>query len=74
MKSGILTPVLKKGKDKNIPGNNRGIVVTNTFSKILESIIKDRLEEQLKKTQNPLQRGCSLETTYLLPHHPDKVC
>jgi retron-type reverse transcriptase len=35
----------------------RGIVVTNTFSKILESIIKDRLEEQLKKTQNPLQRG-----------------
>ena len=57
MKSGILTPILKKGKDKNIPGNYRGIVVTNTFSKILESIIKDRLEEQLKKTQNPLQRG-----------------
>ena len=54
MKSGILTPVLKKGKDKNIPGNYRGIVVTNTFSKILESIIKDRLEKQLKKTQNPL--------------------
>jgi hypothetical protein len=46
MKSGILTPILKKGKDKNIPGNYRGIVVTNTFSKILESIIKDRLEEQ----------------------------
>jgi hypothetical protein len=57
MKSGILTPILKKGKDKNIPRNYRGIVVTNTFSKILESIIKDRLEEQLKKTQNPLQRG-----------------
>ena len=57
MKTGILTPVLKKGKDNNIPGNYRGIVVTNTFSKILESIIKDRLEEQLKKTQNPLQRG-----------------
>jgi hypothetical protein len=32
---GILTPILKKGKDKNIPGNYRGIVVTNTFSKIL---------------------------------------
>jgi hypothetical protein len=28
-----------------------------TFPKILESIIKDRLEEQLKKTQNSLQRG-----------------
>ena len=49
MKSGILTPILKKGKDKKIPGNYRGIVVTNTFSKILESIIKDRLEERLKK-------------------------
>jgi hypothetical protein len=24
MKSGILTPILKKGKDKNIPGNYRG--------------------------------------------------
>jgi hypothetical protein len=23
MKSGILTPILKKGKDKNIPGNYR---------------------------------------------------
>ena len=59
MKSGILTPIMKKGKDTNIPGNYRGIVVTNTFTKILEkkSIIKDRLEEQLKKTQNPLQRG-----------------
>jgi hypothetical protein len=29
MKSGILTPILKRGKDKNIPGNYRGIVVTN---------------------------------------------
>jgi hypothetical protein len=26
MKSGILTPILKKGKDKNIPGNYRGII------------------------------------------------
>ena len=36
MKSGMLTPILKKEKDTNIPGNNRGIVVTNTFTKILE--------------------------------------
>jgi hypothetical protein len=27
-KSGILTPIQKKGKDKNIPENYRGIVVT----------------------------------------------
>ena len=46
LKRGILTPVLKKKKDKTLPGNYRGIVVTNTFSKIIESV-----------TQNPLQRG-----------------
>ena len=57
LKSGILTPILTKGKDKTIPENYRGIMVTNTFSKILESIVRDRLEEQLKETQNPLQRG-----------------
>jgi hypothetical protein len=29
LKRGILTPVLKKKKDKTLPGNYRGIVVTN---------------------------------------------
>jgi hypothetical protein len=72
-KGGILTPVLKKGKDKNIPGNNRGIVVTNTFSKILESIIKDRLEEQLKKTQNPLQRGFTEKASPMTPNFAPSV-
>jgi hypothetical protein len=57
LKRGILTPVLKKKKDKTLPGNYRGIVVTNTFSKIIESVIKERLEKQLSLTQNPLQRG-----------------
>jgi retron-type reverse transcriptase len=57
LKKGILTPVLKKKKDKTLPGNYRGIVVTNTFSKIIESVIKERLEKQLSPTQNPLQRG-----------------
>jgi hypothetical protein len=41
MKSGILTPVLKKKKYKTLPGNNRGIVVTNTLSKIIGSVIKE---------------------------------
>jgi retron-type reverse transcriptase len=57
LKRGISTPVLKKKKDKTLPGNYRGIVVTNTFSKIIESVIKERLEKQLSPTQNPLQRG-----------------
>ncbi|CAG2207398.1 unnamed protein product [Mytilus edulis] len=53
LKNGILTPVLKKKKDKTIPGNYRGIVVTIVF----ETIIKDRLEPELFPSQNTLQRG-----------------
>jgi hypothetical protein len=51
LKRGIITPVLKKKKDKTLPGNYRGIVVTNTFSKIIESVIKERLEKQLSPTR-----------------------
>ncbi|CAC5391389.1 unnamed protein product [Mytilus coruscus] len=58
LKNGILTPVLKnKIKNKTIPGNYRGIVVTSIFSKIFESIVKRRLEYELLSSQNPLQRG-----------------
>ncbi|CAC5359728.1 unnamed protein product [Mytilus coruscus] len=56
LKNGILIPDLKKGKDKTIPGNYRGIVVTSIFSKIFETIIKDRLEPKLFPSQNTLQR------------------
>ncbi|CAC5405366.1 unnamed protein product [Mytilus coruscus] len=56
-KNGILKPVLKKKKNKTIPGNYRGIVVTSIFSKIFESIVKGRLEYELLPSQNPLQRG-----------------
>ena len=53
----MMTATHCKKKDKTLPGNYRGIVVTNTFSKIIESVIKERLEKQLSPTQNPLQRG-----------------
>jgi hypothetical protein len=53
LKSGILTSVLKKKKDKTLPGNYRGIVVTNMFSKNIESVIKELLKKQLSPTQNP---------------------
>ena len=57
LKSGILTPVLKKDKDKTNPANYRGITVTKIFAKIIQSILKDRIESQFKPIQNPLQRG-----------------
>jgi hypothetical protein len=57
LRNGILTPVLKKKKDKTIPGNYRGIVVGSIFSNIFETIVKDRLETDPLPSQNPLQRG-----------------
>lgn len=41
LRNRILTPVPKRKKDKTIPGNYRGIVVTNIFSKFFETIVKD---------------------------------
>ena len=56
LKSGLLTPVLKKGKDPTTPGNYRGITVTRNFSKILESVLKSKIDPILNQTQNCLQR------------------
>ena len=65
MKTGILTPVLKKNKDGSLPGNYRGITVTNKFSSIVESILKDRLENKLSTTQNRLQKGFTDRVSHL---------
>jgi hypothetical protein len=48
---------MKKNKDGSLPGNYRGITVTNKYSSIIESILKDRLENKLSPTQNRLQKG-----------------
>jgi hypothetical protein len=42
LKRGIMTPVLKKNKDRQNPANYRGITVTNFFTKNIQSIIKSR--------------------------------
>ncbi|CAC5418331.1 unnamed protein product [Mytilus coruscus] len=52
IKSGTVTSVLKTGKDKMYPENYRGITVTNTFSTVLESILKDRIEPALLPKQS----------------------
>ena len=71
LKAGVLTPVLKAGKDKQLPSNYRGITVTTTISTIIESIIKERIEPQLVQKQSRLQRGftqnsSSLNTAFLV--------
>jgi hypothetical protein len=53
LKSGILTLVLKKNKDRRNSSNYRGIAVTKIFTKIFQSVLK----AELIRTLNPLQRG-----------------
>jgi hypothetical protein len=57
LKRGIMTPVLKKNKDRQNPANYRGITVTKIFIKIIQSILKSRVDIQIDQMQNPLQRG-----------------
>ena len=49
---GTVTPVLKTNKDKIYPENYRGITVTNTFSTVIEGILKERIEPKLLLSQN----------------------
>ena len=55
MKTGILTPVLKKNKDGSLPRNYRGITVTNKFSSIV-SILKDRLEKKVNSNTEQITK------------------
>ena len=65
LKEGVLTPVLKKGKDQKIPSNYRGITVTTVFSKILEHSLQTRLNNLLDAWQSQLQRGFTAKTSPL---------
>ena len=56
MKTGILTPVLKKNKDGSLPGNYRGKTVTNKFSNIVESILEDRLEKKVNSNTEQITK------------------
>ncbi|CAG2243426.1 unnamed protein product [Mytilus edulis] len=58
------------------PENYRGITVTNTFSTVLESLLKDRIEPTLLPKQSKLQRGftekaSSLNTAFIVTQTTD---
>ncbi|CAC5359489.1 unnamed protein product [Mytilus coruscus] len=57
LKGGIMTLVLKKNKDRQNPANYRGITVTKIFTKILQSVLKSRIDIKIHQIQNQLQRG-----------------
>ena len=57
LKSGLITPIFKKGEKTN-PANYRGITITSVLLKVVEHILNRRHNAQLeKKTQSHLQKG-----------------
>ena len=57
MKLGVLTPVFKR-KGSNLDAKNyRGITITPTIAKILESVLRERIKPVIAEKQNRLQRG-----------------
>lgn len=57
LKSGIATPVLKKGKPKSDPNSYRKITVTNLIGKVVEKLHLQYNEESVLKQQSALQKG-----------------
>jgi hypothetical protein len=57
LKAGLLTPIFKNKGLKSQATNNRCITVLPVISKIVETIIKERIQKQVIETQNRKQRG-----------------
>jgi hypothetical protein len=53
IKKGLLSPVIKKKGSKKLANYYRGITVLPVLNKILEAIIKLRMQPQIMKMQNP---------------------
>ncbi|GFW56140.1 probable RNA-directed DNA polymerase from transposon X-element [Trichonephila clavipes] len=68
-KEAIIFPILKPGKNKNIPSSCRPISLLSTLSKITESIILTRLKEFLYTNNiiNPNQYGFTNKLSTLHP-------
>ena len=57
LKIGLLSPIYKNKGSKNDAINYRGITVLPVLSKIIESIIKVRIQPNIHNILNPSQRG-----------------
>ncbi|CAC5412456.1 unnamed protein product [Mytilus coruscus] len=57
LKEGLLTPVFKNKGEKNIATNYRGITVLPVLNKVIETIVKVRINRAVLVTQNVTQRG-----------------
>jgi hypothetical protein len=66
LKIGTIFPVYKNKGDIKNAKNYRGIIVTPTFSKIIEKIVKIREDFKIIDTQNALQKGFTEKSVPLL--------
>ncbi|MEW8547953.1 MAG: reverse transcriptase family protein, partial [Candidatus Thiodiazotropha sp.] len=57
LKIGLLTPVFKKKGSSHDAKNYRGITITPIISKLLESLLRERIKPYIDATQNKMQRG-----------------
>jgi hypothetical protein len=57
LKIGLLSPIFKSKGSKNDAINYRGIIVLPVISKIVEVVIRDRIQPLIHNMQNPTQRG-----------------
>ena len=66
LKVGTLTPIFKNKGDILNSKNYRGITITPTVSKLIETILKLRVNPRINEVQNPLQRGFTENTAPLI--------
>lgn len=58
-KTGVINPVLKKGKDPTKFDSYRGITITSIIGKLLELVILERIKTNFPESQSSLQFGFS---------------
>ena len=64
-KIGLLIPIFKNKGSVKDSKNYQGIIITPTMSKLVEAVIKIRINPIVIKYQNPLQRGFTKKTAPL---------
>ena len=57
LKTGILTPIYKNKGDKNNSKNYRGITVLPVLGKVIECILRNRIQPLILEQQSAVQRG-----------------
>ena len=56
-KTGVVTPILKKGKTMHSPDSYRRITVTSITNKVLEKIVLPSIDDPMLTLQSRMQRG-----------------